>query len=804
MTVRLLAYGGTRSEERARFGAWPDISAGFLEDSYGLAPPLFSFGVGVMANQPFLIIRNRQHLEMRGGYPFTLLLDPGDSSWKHYEWNGARMIADFLASPEGLKVVDSPETATPENIEALFRNNTPITTLSSPEMESFLLGSLRQEKAVVLVPEDLHRTDRPDPTWMARVTARLAPAFRNGAGWLIGGGFAHAEAFGVRLILDDRQETSTESAKACMAAGVEMRRQIEIAQEHSPDGELAKHLSLPFWLWNDAAKVLERLAVLAELLRTTQDPSPELFPENDSGGPFARDIQLARVSAACRLGGAMTRGRANLIFKVLSTGKPALALDLVLALEPFLLEELQRRNWPTAPAASELKLPPELILRTWRSYIASTPKERPALLKAALNELPQITPAEVDALVDCSLENSESLSPWASLRSHSRAGKQVRKRLKEEIRRRLGEHDPLFNAQDYLLFGDDSCMKKLAQAMEALPQAECARIAGEYVNAWLEMLPGYREEVEQSFSQIAKSPFRSFIPVTCKHQIAEAVEETERCGPWSPFQTAFRLFAGEEAKYAGSLPSEEKIFLDAELQEVFSSGGRKAAPRLRELKQLLGEFSQALQTRISAFRLDSDDRREREQWEKELYATGFKEEASYARLQRMLDSPETAPNLDDIPPKMLRQEIDRQFFASALPDSRHHMTALVAVGRKSPQIKSIVLEQLEHVDSQTIDRWVRDRQALDKLLELVPEKKQRVVQILAESDRINSFSGDVLDALGTPMPLTPLVTALVEFLLTSDKKSERLRNNFRRQYWGPDSHKFEKDLRDLLKRSKGS
>lgn len=98
MPARLLAYGGTSFSERRRIGPWPAIPEATLRDSYGLQPNAWCFGMGVLTGQPFLIFRQRQNVENRGGYPFSLLLDPGPDLWQRFEWNGAAVIAALLDS----------------------------------------------------------------------------------------------------------------------------------------------------------------------------------------------------------------------------------------------------------------------------------------------------------------------------------------------------------------------------------------------------------------------------------------------------------------------------------------------------------------------------------------------------------------------------------------------------------------------------------------------------------------------------------------------------------------------------------
>ena len=84
MPARLLAYGGTSFSERRRIGQWPAVPEATLRDTYGLTATSWCYGAGTLGRQPFVILRQRQNIENRGGYPFSLLLDPGEAVWQRF------------------------------------------------------------------------------------------------------------------------------------------------------------------------------------------------------------------------------------------------------------------------------------------------------------------------------------------------------------------------------------------------------------------------------------------------------------------------------------------------------------------------------------------------------------------------------------------------------------------------------------------------------------------------------------------------------------------------------------------------
>src|SRR5580704_6404120 len=100
--MRLLAYGGTSYNQRRRLGEWPEIPQGVLQDLYGMPGDQVSFGLGILNELAFLIIRQRQNISNRDGYAYTLLLDPGEDTWEQFGWNAARFYLAIKADRGGL------------------------------------------------------------------------------------------------------------------------------------------------------------------------------------------------------------------------------------------------------------------------------------------------------------------------------------------------------------------------------------------------------------------------------------------------------------------------------------------------------------------------------------------------------------------------------------------------------------------------------------------------------------------------------------------------------------------------------
>ena len=93
--------GNELCAERRRIGRWPDIPPGVLGDfavrARGGCLVVWRGRTGIQ--RPFLILRQRQNPERRGGYPFCVLLDPDDGIWERFGWNGAALADAIVSAP---------------------------------------------------------------------------------------------------------------------------------------------------------------------------------------------------------------------------------------------------------------------------------------------------------------------------------------------------------------------------------------------------------------------------------------------------------------------------------------------------------------------------------------------------------------------------------------------------------------------------------------------------------------------------------------------------------------------------------
>lgn len=201
----LLAYGGTLYGERGRLGRLPEFDDGFLGDLYGLGRGEITFGVGEKEGNHFIIIRQRQNIQDRGGYAYTLLLDPGEKIWRMAGWNGALIVHNILQDPTLKKLLTNPEKFRMENIIAVLENRNWTATLRRDEKIILLFQNARSTQTPIVIGQE-YFTERPTPENFAETLAALPESERKEITWLIGGGGVHGTALGSKIVWDPEKK----------------------------------------------------------------------------------------------------------------------------------------------------------------------------------------------------------------------------------------------------------------------------------------------------------------------------------------------------------------------------------------------------------------------------------------------------------------------------------------------------------------------------------------------------------------------------------------------------------------------
>lgn len=783
-TARFLVYGGTRFDERARIGVWPAIPLGALGDFYGLRPGADAYGVGILENRPFLIFRRQLIADSRGGYPLTLLLDPGEAVWVNCRWHAAALLNKLLRSPALEQLVQTPEKCTAADVVAPFLNlpeEAPITSIFGSSLGRHLAYSLFRERTLILTPAQLGLERRPRPEWVTTTLAAVFPAFRIGAGWLIGGGSAHASAFGVKLILDDQGDPASKPADSSSSMAI---FQSLDALNHHPNSLnlLSPYFEKPMWLWpHSIQKVEQGLRLLADLssdagpedgFEKTREYSPDL--------PFADFIHATAVNQAARSQGKLKGHKALLILEEALAKRFEIEPQLVERLgADFFLQELPKRGYPPAPLPSSIKLGPDLLVRLWKQCLRETMGPPQALLIQALEQLPTVQQDKLEELVQITMQrNIDDFGPWSKLANNPRIGKIVRNRLREELGRRLKESPRDFDARAYLLYGDDPELRKLEADLNAFQNAaDAKRIVVECVNAWLEMLESDdREKAEECLQNLAYSPLRSWVPISLKTKIIDSSDEQNAA--WQRFEVLVRLFDGEKYHCSSAASGEELRDLDLELQELFETPSVDHVPLLARLKSCLGTFSDSLLHQIRKFR--PSDPVHREQWCKELKEAGLIQESEWASLELMLDFPDKRMrDLDRLSETSLKQVVNEVFFGTRrLPNIQIHVTNFEKLAAKSAKIKTIVHDFLEAsgAGNENLARYWLEQPAIpESLLNLFPDANEQIISILDAPPELlfRKFGMKIKDACMDGTALQGVALAVAKYVAAKDERVHR-------------------------------
>ena len=222
---RILAYGGNSYSERVRVGRWPAIERGAMGDRYATSEQALSFGVGLTGGLPFLILRQIQDSRQRGGYPYTVLLDPGREVWEKVGWNGASLVKDLLNNADMAEILlrrveDWDEGAMATFVHRLRRHTEEANSAEAiPVLNRLWLGMQSRETPLIVSSQDAVFDGFVEPTALAVCLAKLPACFRLGGGWLVGGGKVQAKAYGSVLVFDPDTDERTPALSSVTVDG---------------------------------------------------------------------------------------------------------------------------------------------------------------------------------------------------------------------------------------------------------------------------------------------------------------------------------------------------------------------------------------------------------------------------------------------------------------------------------------------------------------------------------------------------------------------------------------------------------
>ncbi|MDX6695169.1 MAG: hypothetical protein QOF02_2772 [Blastocatellia bacterium] len=600
--MRLLAYGGTSYNERQRIGVWGDISRGALEDTYGLPEQMMIYGLGVLDEQPFLVVRQRQLTETGRAYAFSLLLDPGSDVWERFRWNAAALACALFdgADSLGQSLFDRPESFNEEELaQSLDELQPPPAPVRAVENDSDFLacwsGAPLSSVPVMTSPQSLGFAARPSPREIFERIAALPRCLQIGLGWLVGGSRESAQAFGSCLVLDDSAhgaQEAEEAARACIADG---RRLLGAWQTIAADEEfapaLARLAALPLWQWDAAgtlapAAMLERIVFLADLINPPPSVEPllqSLKKRLEGSQLLAKEIRRAAHRLALAGDEPLNSARTSILLDNHFDEGLAIPESAFRRLHrEMLIQFFVGRALPPGDDAQRLQLAPELRREIWvRLLGAAKPYDKlPSLLREAADDevaaggsqesLARFDSQLLEAVRTQTAVSGASLLVWNEFPREHPIWPGLRVTLMEEALQRALRKSREWRIE-YLLYGQDPGGNVLhGKGLEAQDATLLVKF--------------YRDEVRDEGAQaesaarwlaaLAESSLRREVSVRDKLEVAKFVG-----GQWQLLIHLWRLYYGNRSMYDLTEPS------------VFSLNSPLQRKLLRnELTQMISEL----------------------------------------------------------------------------------------------------------------------------------------------------------------------------------------------------------------------
>jgi hypothetical protein len=559
--LRLLVYGGNQHGERRRVGDWPDaIGPQVLQDTYGCSRWVASYGVGIIDEAPFLILRKIESSGQRD-YPLTALFDPGRETWQHFGWNGAHLLWALFGGVEapGIRLLTEPESYHSEVHLGKLIEEIRDLALPKPDDDAVVAantwldlwsGAVISPLPLVVTPDPnlTGFAERPDLQALGPMLNELPEALRCGRGWLFGGRASHAESLGIHLILDDSRSGSltpeeSEVILKIRGRGHALRRAIESLRADA-DSPLKTYLATPVLTskgeGNDGLQVLEDVLLLKELQDRKEDTGVIRLSTYLAEAQELFERVNHRLRSEGPLNSQITEAARLLIDNEklpLSPPETAFTLERVSALKtPKLRKVLRDRLYePLArdffvarglyPADASEWMPEAVRAQVCERLVQREERgaDIPAIYKRETVARSLYSPEELEGILDIAItrsaEFSGGLAAWREYFDDAEIGEQVRKAVCLKSRQRLPQANRA-TVVDYLLFGDDAGGNWLAEHREELKaEATLDQLVEEIVSTHQQ---GGEPALKAGewLTMLAVSKLRSSVSVETKDEIA--------------------------------------------------------------------------------------------------------------------------------------------------------------------------------------------------------------------------------------------------------------------------------------------
>jgi hypothetical protein len=518
--MRLLAYGGTRYAERVRVGSWPESlgsESSDFEDTFDIptGQGLLSYGVGILDGAPVLILRERQNEADRGGYPYTLLLDPGADVWRRHDWNPP-LLAASLRLDEDLwhrLMIEPQRLSSADLIESRLTSIQPARVDRDSALDAGAAMAATLEGDGLYFPISiLGVTTRPPLETMAAALAALPEPVRIGGGWMVGGGRNGRRTFGCRAVFDDVSPAAEPDAHArdALDAGTRLLRLMgDVSARISP--EVSGVFAAPAHAWSTPPGTLSTAlrtasaAAIGDVDETTTDEIAAFIGGTTPYGAAVLDVWKHALQSQEHVSPAVSR-----VFLKHDWDRIDASLGSRLSADAIGEAFHVRRITPAASETERFDLPPDRQAGVWASLVsrAAQADEAVGLAGDAVVRLqghsPDLLAPIVTAALERTVELQGTLGAWASLRGRADVWPAVREAVAAAARAGVGTGDARWHI-DYLLFAEDPGGAWLATER---PDAVPAVIA-----ALLDEIAGgtYADDASSWLGALASTPARAHV-----------------------------------------------------------------------------------------------------------------------------------------------------------------------------------------------------------------------------------------------------------------------------------------------------
>ncbi|MBM3840005.1 MAG: hypothetical protein FJ398_18975 [Verrucomicrobia bacterium] len=532
-SVRVLVFGGSGFIEHLRIGDWPAFPSGMLSDSYGLGAGSLSVGIGVRDDKPFVTYRESQQQRDRT-YPYWLLLDPGETLWQRFDWNGAAILAALTKTVLWQQLRQEPERIDQAEARRLLNALDCEPLKQSPSgsnaLGAFIVGAAAHEAAISTCSPPLVTDRRLESVEdLAAVLADLQPAFRVGQGWLLNGAVAHAKELGCAAVVDPR--SSPDAGAQVIRTGRALLECVRVVEESVHSGALRGLLAEPLFRW--PLDTLRLVSAFGNLLSDSEESIDWVGIDFARVPPhLAYEFVHASLSAPRRTG-TFSSGRTQFLVARAIAGDLPPRVDLAAWDLSTVAIALADNSVPFDRFISKLGLSPDSALELWRHFCSYVPEHR---ILTALNAVaPVVGEPALDHFADVALQriqSSTSLQEWCKLSLPATVSNKVFAALREQaiarmVARRTGwEMDVVLYAADALAAGSRA----------SLEGADITAL----VRAALDMTGNsVRQRATEFLSALARSPFRASVSIGLKRAVAARAPAA-----WADFCVLLDLWDG--------------------------------------------------------------------------------------------------------------------------------------------------------------------------------------------------------------------------------------------------------------------